>query len=62
MVVVAFRNGFGVDIEVVDDLPVWAWTQENADKDQDEPDGIAVFDGMVFNLPFIKVLVGTVQA
>ena len=61
MVVVTLRNGFGIDVEVVDDLPVWAWTGEGADKDNDEPDGIAVFDGMVFNLPFLKVLVGKVQ-
>ena len=60
MVVVSLRNGFGFDVEIVDDMPVWAWTEEGADKSSDEPDAVATFNGMVFDLPFIKVLVGKV--
>lgn len=60
MVVVSFRNGVGFDAEVVDDMPVWAWTSEEANKNEDEPDAVATFNGMVFTLPFIKVLWGDV--
>jgi hypothetical protein len=60
MVVVALRNGFGFDVEIVNDMPVWAWTQEGADKNEDVPDAVATFDGMVFDLPFLKIMVGNV--
>lgn len=60
MVVYSLRNGFGFDVEVVNDMPVWAWTKEGADKDTDEPDGVADFEGMVFNLPFLKIMVGKI--
>lgn len=60
MVVVSVRNGFGFDLEIVNDMPVWAWTQEGADKNQDVPDAVATFDGMVLDLPFLKIMVGNV--
>jgi hypothetical protein len=50
------RNGFGVDIESVNDLPLWAWF-DGADPYTEHPD-IGVFEGFVINLPFIKILVG----
>jgi hypothetical protein len=60
MVVVSMRNGFGFDVEIVDDMPVWAWTEEGADKDEDLPNAVATFNGMVFDLPFFKIMVGNV--
>ena len=60
MVVVTLRNGFGFDVEIVDDMPVWAWTSAEADKAEDPPDAVATFNGMVFDLPFLKILVGNV--
>jgi hypothetical protein len=53
---VMLRNGFGVDIESVNDLPLWAWF-DGADPYTEHPD-IGVFEGFVINLPFIKILVG----
>lgn len=60
MVVVSMRNGFGFDVEIVDDMPVWAWTEEGADKNEDEPNAVATFNGMVFDIPFFKIMVGNV--
>ena len=60
MVVVTLRNGFGFDVEIVDDMPVWAWTSAEADRAEDPPDAVATFNGMVFDLPFLKIMVGSV--
>ena len=60
MVVVRLRNGFGFDVEIVDDMPVWAWTSAEADRAEDPPDAVATFNGMVFDLPFLKIMVGNV--
>lgn len=54
------RNGFGFDVEIVDDMPVWAWTEEGADKNEDVPNAVATFNGMVFDLPFLKIMWGSV--
>ena len=53
---VMLRNGFGIDIESVDTLPLWAW-EEGQDPHEDDP-GVAMFNGIVFSLPFIKIIVG----
>lgn len=53
---VMLRNGFGFDLELVDALPLWAWYGD-ADPYEDDPD-VAVFDGFVIQLPFVKILVG----
>jgi len=53
---VMLRNGFGFDIESVDQLPLWAWYGDS-DPYEDDPD-VAVFDGLVIQLPFVKILVG----
>lgn len=58
MVVTSLRNGFGFDVEIVDNLPVWAW--KDSDAETEPPDGIAEFEGMVFNIPFLKIMVGKV--
>jgi len=50
------RNGFGFDIELVKQLPLWAWFGE-ADPMEDEPD-VGVFEGFVIQLPFIKIFLG----
>lgn len=50
------RNGFGFDMELVDYLPIWVW-QKDEDPTEVEPD-IGVFEGIVFNIPFIKIIVG----
>lgn len=60
MVVVSFRNGFGFDAEVVDTQPVWGW-KDGEDPDEDIPD-VFVFEGIVFNLPFLKVMWGKVYS
>ena len=60
MVVVSMRNGFGFDVEIVDDMPVWAWTEEGTDKNEDVPNAVATFNGMVFDIPFFKIMVGNV--
>lgn len=55
---VLLRNGFGFDIENVDSMPLWSWP-----KDADptvEPADIAVFEGLVIQLPFLKIFVGKV--
>ena len=53
---VAWRNGFGFDLESVDSLPMWAWFE---DKEYEEDDAdVAMFDGLVLSLPFVKVFVG----
>jgi hypothetical protein len=53
---VLLRNGFGFDIESVDTLPLWCW---DADQDPLEEDPyVGVFNGLVIQLPFIKILVG----
>ena len=57
MVVTSLRNGFGFDVEVVNNLPVWAWAEAEP---SEPPDGVAEFEGMVFNLPFLKIMVGKV--
>jgi len=56
---VTLRNGFGFDLESVDTLPVWAWF-DGADPEEDEAD-VAVFNGLVLGLPFIKVLWGRLE-
>lgn len=53
-----FRNGFGFDIENVDSLPLWSWPL-GADP-ATEPADIAVFEGLVILLPFVKIFVGKV--
>jgi hypothetical protein len=53
---VLLRNGFGFDIEVVNSLPLWVWEQ-GQDPEVDEP-AVGVYEGLVINLPFIKILVG----
>ncbi len=53
---VMLRNGFGFDLEIVDQLPLWAWF-DGADPYEDDPD-VAVFEGFVIQLPFIKILLG----
>lgn len=53
---VMLRNGFGFDMELVNELPLWAWF-DNADPYEDPPD-VGVFEGFVINLPFIKILIG----
>jgi len=53
---VMLRNGFGFDIELVKQLPLWAWFGE-ADPMEDEPD-VGVFEGFVIQLPFIKIFLG----
>ena len=57
-VTVLFRNGFGVDLEVMPCMPVWYW-EKDEDPTEDEP-GVAVFDGMIINIPFIKIIWGEV--
>ena len=56
MVKVLLRNGFGLDLEVVDSLPLWIWEMDK-DPEQDDPD-VGIYEGFVVNLPFIKILVG----
>lgn len=56
MIKVMLRNGFGLDIESVDTLPLWVWKKDQ-DPYEDEP-SVGVFKGLKFNLPFIKIIVG----
>ena len=51
-----WRNGVGFDIESVDTLPLWVW-EEGQDPAEVEP-SIGMFNGLVFTLPFIKIIVG----
>lgn len=56
MIRVLLRNGFGFDIESVPTLPLWCW---DVDQDPAEEDPyVGVFNGLVIQLPFIKILVG----
>lgn len=61
MVVFSIRNGFGLDVESVDSMPVWGWEGEGSDPETDMPSTF-VFDGMVFNLPLCKVMWGKVYS
>lgn len=49
-----FRNGFGLDVEVVDRLPVDVlFSEENS------VEGISVMEGIVISLPFVVMYIGT---
>lgn len=50
------RNGFGFDLDIVHDLPLYGWT-EDQDPHEDDPI-IVAFNGLVFSLPFVKIIVG----
>lgn len=55
---VALRNGFGFDVDIVDDEPVWVWSSE--EEPGDDMPSVATFTGMHFHLPFIKISWGSV--
>jgi hypothetical protein len=46
-----WRNGFGIDIEIVQTLPVWVSPEEDSIE-------AGAFYGVVVTLPFCKLLYG----
>lgn len=55
---VALRNGFGIDMDIVDDQPVWTWKKDEVPGE--DPANVGVFTGTVIHLPFVKIMIGSV--